>query len=401
MTRTLSSWPAFLAVALAVQAWAVVTELRHDAELDRPMPGYLSGDSGMYAAATDSLLRDGDLDLLNQCYPGRATLAGALPELEGERGGEFGLSKDGKLTLKQSPVLAAAALPFYAAFGRPGFLIFNLLALNLLLIGLAQLAGDTPAARAVVLLGYLTTPLWLYSYNFSPDLFLCALLVGSLLAARSGRPGVAGVLAGLAVSTKVYVVALALPVPALVWATAGGRRGAALARLAAGGALGLAPGLAFNTWLFGAPWVTGYERQLLVRDGAVGLADHSSRFTVPVLDGLHNLLLHPTAGLAPTAPVWLLWPAAAAVLLLSRSAPPAGRVWVPAAVGVILLNFAVFACYDGWDGGDPTRGNRYMFPALSLGLALVAAATGAVVRSVPAAAEAARCRGPAERVTES
>jgi hypothetical protein len=401
MTRILLGWPAFLAIALAVQGWVIVADLRRDAELGRAIPGYLFGDSGVYAAAADSLLRDRDLDLLNQCFPGRSTLADALPELEGEYGGEFGLTADRRLTIKQSPVLSAAALPFYAAFGRAGFLVFNLVALNLLLIGLVKLGGDTPAARVVVLVGFLSTPLLWYSANFSPDVFLCALVVGSLLAARDGRPTVAGVMAGLAVSTKVYVAAMVLPVPVLVWVTAGDRRWAALARLTAGGLLGLAPGLAFNTWLFGAPWVTGYERQLLVCDGAVGQADHSSRFTVPFADGLRNLLLDPAVGLWPTASLWFLWPAAVGVLLI---APVAGRAWAVAAVAVVLLNLAVFAPYDGWNGS--AIGNRYLFPALVLGFALIGAAVGAVARAVPvpdptASAEGAASRGRAEHVVPS
>jgi hypothetical protein len=424
MSRTLFGWPAFLAIALAAQVWVVVADLRRDAELGRPLPGYLFGDSGVYAASADSLLRDRDLDLLNQCFPGRATLADALPELEGEHGGEFGLTKDGRLTIKQSPVLAAASVPFYAAFGRAGFLIFNLVALNLLLIGLAQLAGATPAARVMVLVGFLATPLLWYSANFSPDIFLCALLVGSLLAARTNRPALSGALAGLAVSTKVYVAAMVLPVPVLVWVTAGDRRWAALARFALGGVLGLAPGLAFNTWLFGAPWVTGYERQLLVRDGTVGLADHSSRFTIPVLHGLRNLLFNPSIGLWATVPLWFLWPVAVGVMLMPRFAPVGGRAWVAVTAAVILLNLAVFAPYDGWHGGGRllttddggitatdgwtgfTIGNRYLFPALGLGFALIGAATGAVARAVlspdPAgSAGGASCRGPADRVVSS
>ena len=401
MSRTLFGWPMFLAVALAAQTWVVVADLRRDADLGRTVPGYLFGDSGVYAAAADSLLRDRDLDLLNQCFPGRATLAEAFPELEGEHGGEFGLSKDGRLTIKQSPVLSAAAVPFYAAFGRAGFLIFNLVTLNLLLVGLVKLGGDTPAARVVVLVGFLCTPLLWYSANFSPDLFLCALIVGSLLAARANRPTASGVLAGLAVSVKVYVAAMVLPVPVLVWVAAGDRRWAALVRFAAGGLLGLAPGLAFNTWLFGAPWVTGYERQLLVHDGVVGLADHSSRFTIPFVEGLRNLLFDPTVGLWPTAPLWFLWPVAVAVLLVL---PLRGQTWVLAAAAVILLNLAVFAPYDGWNGS--AVGNRYVFPALVLGFALIGAAAGVVARSVPApdptaSAGRAACRGRAEHVTPS
>lgn len=391
MTRHFLSWPAFLALALAVQAWAVTAESRRD-------PGaYLFGDSGYYAAATDSLLRDGDLDLLNQFHPDAKSLDEVLPQLEGPHGGEFGLSAKGYLTLKQSPVLSVAALPFYAALGRPGFLAFNLLILNLLLVGMVKLAGDTPVARVVVLLALVTTPLWKFAYNFSPDFFLCALLVWAMLAARAGRPTVAGVLVGLAVSTKVYVAVLVLPLPLVVWAA--DRRWSSLVWFALGGLIGIAPGLAFNAWVFGAPWVTGYERQLLVVNGKAALADHTSRFTVPVLDGLRNLLFHERLGLAPTAPLWVLWPIAMVAFLRERKA------WAFAAAGVIALTLALFAPYDGWDGGEgdraaldhEPRGNRYAFPAIVFGFALIGAAgsrwCGKFTRSADSADDAARRAG--------
>src|SRR5438094_305399 len=147
MSRHLLGRPAFLAVALVAQAWVVWSHVA-DAPRERLTGdaafhdgGYLFGDSGVYAAAADSLLRDRDLDLLNQVYPDTPTLADALPELEDPRGGEFGLAAGGYLTIKQSPVLSVVALPFYAALGRPGFLVFNLVVLNLLLLGTAKLAG--------------------------------------------------------------------------------------------------------------------------------------------------------------------------------------------------------------------------------------------------------------------
>jgi hypothetical protein len=166
----------------------------------------------------------------------------------------------------------------------------------------------------------------------------------------------------------------------------------ALIRVALGGVIGLAPGLAFNAWLFGAPWASGYEHQLLVRGGQVALADHSSRFTVPPLTGLRNLLFDAEVGLWPTATLWFLWPVAAVVLLTRRGE----RAWVSAVVGVILLNLAVFACYDGWNGS--AVGNRYLFPALVGGFALLgAAASHWTRREVAHSVDAARSRGSAGR----
>ncbi|OWK35913.1 hypothetical protein [Fimbriiglobus ruber] len=378
--------PAFLALVIAIQVGIVVTHLAaapRDRLVGRAVfepDGYLYGDSAYYAAAADSLWRDRDLDLLNQNFPGRATIAEVLPELEGPLAGEFGLSADGRLTLKQSPVLPAAALPFYAVMGLPGLLVFNLVVMTLLLDGVAQLAGGTLLARLVVLVGFLTTPLHDFVFNFSPDLFLCALLIGSLVAARDRRPLLAGTLAGLAVSSKLYVAVLVLPVPVVVWGAAERARIAAMVRFAAGGLVGLVPGVLFNWWLFGAPWVTGYERQLFVVNGQVGLAGHASRFTEPPLQGLLNILFDPGVGLWPTAPLWFLWPVAAGVLLAPRVVPPGGRSWVVAACLVILLNLALFASYDGWYGGSP-RGNRYVFPAVVAAVALIGAAVATGARA--------------------
>jgi hypothetical protein len=375
MSRHLFGWPAFLLAAVAAQTWVITAGLARDPH------GYLPGDSSVYAMAAQSLYRDGDLDLLNQHpdFRDKASLEEAVPALtDTEHATEFGLSKDGRMTIKQSPVLAAAALPFYVVFGLIGFLFFNLVVLNLLLVMMARLAGDTPAAKVVVLIGFLTTPLLGYSFNFSPDLALCALLVGALLAGRSGRPGLAGVLAGLAVSTKVYVALLALPVVPVVWVAAD-RKWAALGRLVAGGLLGLAPGLAFNTWLFGAPWVSGYERQLSIVNGQIGVADHTSRFAFQPVEGLRELIFHPELGLWPTAPVWFLWPAAAVILFVPKFAPPAGRTGAVALIALIGLTLGLFSCYTGALIGS-IGGNRYMFPALVAGIVLMAAGAGELFR---------------------
>ena len=356
-------WLPFLLVAVGAELCVIVPAWNVNPD------GYLYGDSGFYAAAADSLLRDGDLDLLNQCFPDGGTLQAVLPALEGDHGGEFALASQQYLTLKQSPVLSVAVLPFYAIFGKPGCLLFNLLVLNLLLVGMAQLAGDGGVARSVTLLALVTTPLVRFAFNFSPDLFLCVLLVGCLLAAQRNRPGLAGILAGLAVSSKLYVALLVVPIPALMVMTAD-RRWHTLLWLSIGGVIGLAPGLAFNTWQYGAPWVTGYERQLLVENGLIGLANHTSRFTEPPVQGLRNILFDDTVGLLPTAPLWFLWPIGFAAAIASRIP---GTKWLFAAVAMILMNLALFATYDGWHGGSSV-GNRYVFPALVMGFVVIGAA---------------------------
>jgi len=169
-----------------------------------------------------------------------------------------------------------------------------------------------------------------------------------------------------------------LPVLAVA-AVPAGRRVRAIVLVAAGGATGLAPGAAFNTWQFGSPLVSGYERQLRVADGRIGLADHSSRFVVPPVEGLGRLLIDPTFGLIRTAPLWLLWPLPAVVLLLGRVPAPGGRGWVLAAVAVIFLNLVLFCRYDQALEGS-VYANRYLFPAVLLGFAVMAAAVEGYTR---------------------
>ncbi len=361
---------AVILAATLVQLAVVVPALRHSPE------GFLHGDSYYYAAAAESVYRDGDLDLLNQCFPDAKSVDEVLPQLEAPCG-FFGWAKGGYLTIKQSPLLGLAALPLYALFGPLGFLLFNVIVLDLLLAGVATLGGGGPGAWVAALVALTTTPLIRFTFDFSPDLFLTALLVGALLAARGNRPLAAGLCAGLAVSAKLYVAVLLLPVLALtLWQSP---RALTLVKVVAAGVVGLLPGLVCNTLQFGAPWVTGYERELHVVNGVVGLADHTSRFSQPPLDGLLDLLLNPTVGLLRTAPLVALVPLAA--LLLARpGAVPGGRPAFAATLATAALTLALFAPYDGRHGGSEV-GNRFLFPVIACGFAVVGMAADRATRA--------------------
>ncbi len=372
------------AVALAatlVQLAVVVPALRSGPD------GFLHGDSYYYAAAAQSVCEDGDLDLLNQCFPEAKRVEDVLPQLEAPCG-YFGWAEGEYLTIKQSPLLGLAALPLYAAFGPLGFLLFNLVVLDLLLVGVATLGGGGPGAWVAALLALTTTPLIRFAFDFSPDLFLTALLVGALVAANANRPLVAGLCAGLAVSAKLYVAVPLLPVLALaLWQSP---RALTLAKVVAAGVVGLLPALICNTLQFGAPWVTGYERELYVVNGVVGLADHSSRFTEPPLAGLLDLMLNPTVGLLRTAPLIALVPLAA--LFVARRGPvPGGRPAFAAALATAALTLALFAPYDGRHGGSEV-GNRFLFPVIACGFAVLGLATDRALRArCAASAHAATC----------
>jgi hypothetical protein len=225
--------------------------------------------------------------------------------------------------------------------------------------GIALLAGNTPTARVLVVLAYLVSPLVYYTFNFSPDVFGTLLVVGCYLAATRRRWVWCGLLAGLAVWAKVYLGVIVLPVAVLV--VRGGGRAVLLAGVAA--AIALVPMAAVNQHLFAGPLVTGYDREVRVaEDGALYLRDHYSAFNQPFLRGLSRLLFDRELGMVWKSPIWVLWPVG--VLFLWRSG---NRVMAVVFTAGIVLNLALFASYDMWHA--TIFGNRFLFPALALGIA--------------------------------
>jgi hypothetical protein len=125
--------------------------------------------------------------------------------------------------------------------------------------------------------------------------------------------------------------------------------------------------LALNAHLYGGPLTTGYDRQAMVTDdGELVIIDHYSQFNQPLLPGLAHLLLDGEIGLLPTAPLWCLWPAGAWVL--ARRGGVERRLAI-ALAAAIVANLLIFARYDQWHAS--IFGNRFLFPALALGLALL------------------------------
>jgi hypothetical protein len=254
------------------------------------------------------------------------------------------------------------SIPFYLIFGKMGFLIFNLAQIFALIYGLMVLAGGGPGGRLLALAGFVSTPFLPYTFNYSPDVFGTALLVWSYIFGLRNRPLVCGLLAGLAVWAKVYLALLLLPL-ALIVLPQGWK-----ATLACGlsAFVALMPMLAINTHLFGAPWITGYDREAHFIPAGIVVTDHYSRFNQPILPGLFNLLFDYKVGLLRTAPLWFLWPAG--LIAAWRFAPRSARLGLTALTLALLVNLLFFARYDEWD--KSAFGNRFLFPALALGLAV-------------------------------
>ncbi len=326
-------------------AFALISHVR----AKRP---YLIGDCPYYAATAESLVQDGDWDIRNQ-------LAGDLKE---DHEGFFALSKDNRIVPKHSVLMPIVSIPFYLVFGKIGFLIFNLVQMFALLYGVMILAGGGLGARMLALAGYLSTPFLAYTFNYSPDIFGTALLVWSYIFGMRHRPIICGLLAGLAIWAKVYMALLLLPLALIVIPQ--GWKATLLCGLTA--CVAVAPMFAINTHLFGSPWITGYDREAHILPDGFVVRDHYSRFNQPILPGLANLLLDDRIGLLRTAPLWLLWPIG--VIVAWRISAKHARLGLVALTLALLLNLVFFARYDEWD--TSAFGNRFLFPALALGLAL-------------------------------
>lgn len=335
---------------------------------DRPDP-YLPGDCPYYAAATESLLHDGDLDLANQLAPGKTG-----DELRAElrkHNSFYAVAPDGSIVPKVSTLISFAAVPFYALLGKPGFLVFNILQLAVLASGIATLAGGTPSSRLLALVGCLISPFLPYTFNFSPDIFGAALVVGCYIAATRQQWFACGLLAGLSVWAKIYLAPIVLPAGLLVFATASEptsvrMRVKHIAVAIVAGLIGVAPLFATNAALYGGPLVTGYDREGHVTDdNQLFTMEHYSRFNQSIPTGLLNLLfdVDHKLGATWTAPIWSLWPLGAVVAWrLGR------RLWTVALVSGVMANLLVFAPYDMWEAS--MNGNRFLFPAFALGLAV-------------------------------
>jgi hypothetical protein len=313
---------------------------------------FLIGDCPYYAATTESLVRDGDWDIRNQ-------LEGPLEN----HNGFIALAKDNQTIVpKHSVLMPILSVPFFAAFGKVGFLIFNLLQLFALIVGIAELAGGGLSGRLLALAAYLTTPLLFYTYNYSPDVLSTALFVWSYVCAIDGRLVLGGFLAGLAVWAKVYLALFLLPLALVVLPR--GWRGTILCAVAA--LVAALPMLAINLWIFGSPLISGYDREAHFGPNGFVVAEHYSRFQQPLFVGLGRLIGDPEIGLLKTAPLWFLWPVGLIVGWVHASRPR--RFALSALTLSLLANLLFFAKYDEWNAS--AFGNRFLFPALAIGFAL-------------------------------
>jgi hypothetical protein len=213
------------------------------------------------------------------------------------------LGREGRWYPKHPILLPLLSVPLYALLGTPGTLATNVLlnlAFVLLVFLLARRVAPPPLAAAAAVLTAAMPFVQAMSYSFSNDLLGAVLVLGAFEAALGGRLGLAGVLGGLALWSRLTNVAF-VPGLLLVALDAGGWRAAqravgfALAPLAIFGGL--------NTWQFGVPWTTSYQNVLVRENGVAQVASHARLFTIPFVQGLRRIVLGDDGAFASFPPL--------------------------------------------------------------------------------------------------
>jgi 4-amino-4-deoxy-L-arabinose transferase-like glycosyltransferase len=300
------------------------------------------------------------------------------------------LTTDGRLVPKHPVLFAAVLVPPYALAREWGLLAFNVLQCGLLVLLVYWLAKLTSGERPALIAACVFLAFGIirnYSYNVSPDCFGAVLALGGLVlvwtpGAGPVRLALGGALMGLALWMRpLNLVILAGLLPALVAAIHARKLLPALRWPAVGFAVTAGAYLLLDAWWFGSPFVTSYDRIVVMKDGVRSLATTRDCLNRPFFASLAPTFFDPAHGFFQTAP-W--WPVFLVALV------PLGRPSWPRAVALAAIVFApVFFIvrYDFWDSSH--YGNRFfLLPAAvaSVGVAWAAARVGVGAQPERAAA---------------
>ncbi|NMB74704.1 MAG: DUF2029 domain-containing protein [Myxococcales bacterium] len=321
-----------------------------------PFESYMKGDSPYYALAALSLVRDGDLEMHDQTdrrifenpWPGANIPMSHSNVAQGVGGAWYP---------KHPALMPVLSAPFYALGGGRGLLGFNFLALLVMVAATRRLAArfapEPVATAAAAIIGL--TPLFVhFSYSYSADIPAAALVAAGFALLYGDRPLLSGVAFALAIWLK--------PINVLAPLAAGlsllpARRFRDLLRLVIGGAIGALPMAILHWHQFGSPWLSGYQRTLVVEGGHRAVASHLGGFTFPFWEGLRLQLFDLNHGLFATAGAALLAPLG--FFFFHRGARAAG-----AAIGVFALGtFLLYCNYDFVTGSH--YGNRFLMPVIA------------------------------------
>lgn len=188
------------------------------------------------------------------------------------------VGREGHWYPKHSVLMPLFTVPLFYAFDAWGALILNILCLALIpVIGYRIALKFAPWGAALAAAAVLATSAFLsnQAYGYSNDLFYAVFVLLAFDAAFDEQPVASGVWFSLSVFAKA-TNAIVLPGLALAFLLRKDTRG--LIRFAVGATPVTLVFAALNTWMYGAPWHTGYNHILVRVNGQQGFHDHAQDF---------------------------------------------------------------------------------------------------------------------------
>ncbi len=247
------------------------------------------------------------------------------------------------------PLLAS---PVFFALGLPGTLAWNLLMFSFIASGLYRFARaytEPAAAVGAVAIFVYGTALIASAYDFSVDVLMLALFAQGLAAILARRAVLAGICIALCVVIKPTALIL-LPALVATILERGDRR--TLGRSLGAGTVVLFIYAIINGWMYGRPWLSGYNRTLVTVRGAPTVADHLNAFSTPFEEGLARLW---SGGYGLSHTFTAMFLAAPGLLTLTKRRP----LHAASTVFCVAASIVVFAKYE-------YEGHRFHWPALAL-----------------------------------
>ncbi len=249
------------------------------------------------------------------------------------------VGSDGTWYPKHAFLMPVLSVPFYLAFGPVGTLFFNVLSGALTALLSAELGTRftrRPAASLIAIGATGMPAIVRQAYGFNNDVFYSFLVVGAAIYLADRASWRAGIVAGFSVLAKITNVIFL--VPYTLW-LAFDRDLKKIVRFALGCCIGIGIAALANWIMFGAPWVTPYQRVLIVHNGAQEIQSHFRLFSRDFDQGLSAIWTQ----LLRSFPAYLLAFAGCAAWALRRK-------WVEAltfglALTLPLLFFAKYSWY--------------------------------------------------------
>jgi len=322
-----------------------------------PHEPYMKGDSPYYANTAISILYDGDLDQRNQSDKSIFEKPKSWTNI-GMYDSNIARGSRGEWYPKHTLILPFLSVPFYAALGGHGLLVFNVVILLLLIVVVRRVAWHfaSQGAADVAAVAICLTPLFHhFAYSYSADILAAVLVVGGFGALLSQRGLAAGFLLGLSVWVKIPN-GIVLPLAFILLLVLKDYR--TLIRFCIGCVVSLGIFAGFNWYQFGAPWITSYSRVWTIERGVSTIGDHVSSFDFPFWEGMRLQLIDSVHGLLPTAGASIL-----AVFgywgLFKKSRPAFYLILLFSAI-----TFLFYCKYDFITGSHYS--NRFLMPVVAL-----------------------------------